>query len=295
MRAGIVILTEDRWWSGEPKWRHAEEFGFDHAWTYDHLGWRDLMDGPWFNAIPTLTAAAMVTERIRLGTFVASPNFRHPVPFARELLTLDDISDGRVLLGVGAGAGGTSYDAGVLGEPPLTARQRSDRFAEFVDALDGLLSVDKFDYEGQYYRAVGARNLPGCVQHPRIPFVVAANGPRSMRLAVRHGQGWVTTGRAADDIDEWWRGVAELAGEFNRALDEEDRDPARVRRYLSLDSSPVYSLSSVDTFTDAAQRAHKLGFTDIVAHWPRSTDPYCGHEWVLERVAEEVLEEVRQL
>lgn len=295
VRAGIVILAEDRWWSGEPKWRHAEEFGFDHAWTYDHLGWRTLVDGPWFNAIPTLTAAAMVTERIRLGTFVASPNFRHPVPFARELLTLDDISDGRLLLGVGAGAGGDSFDAQVLGEEPLTPRRRADRFAEFVDALDGLLSTDKFDYEGEFYRAVGARNLPGCVQRPRAPFVIAANGPRSMGLAVRHGQGWVTTGRPAEDMEGWWRGVATLTDEFARALEEVDRDPSTVRRYLSLDAAPVYSLSSVDTFTDAAQRAHQLGFTDIVVHWPRSTEPYCGHELVLERVAETVLEEVRRL
>ncbi|MGH3948729.1 MAG: LLM class flavin-dependent oxidoreductase [Pseudonocardiaceae bacterium] len=295
MRAGIVILTEDRWWSGEPKWRHAEEFGFDHAWTYDHLGWQSLVDGPWFDAIPTLTAAAVATHRIQLGTFVASPNFRHPVPFAREVLTLDDISDGRLLLGVGAGAAGSSYDAAVLGEQPLTVRQRSDRYGEFVDALDGLLSMDKFDFDGEYYRAVGARNLPGCVQRPRVPFVMAANGPRSMRFAVRHGQGWVTTGPAADDIADWWRGVAVLADDFNRALEEADRDPARVRRYLSLDTGPVYSLSSVDTFTDAVQRAHRLGFTDVVVHWPRSADPYCGHESVLERVAEEVLEEVRQL
>ncbi|MGH8921895.1 MAG: LLM class flavin-dependent oxidoreductase, partial [Acidimicrobiales bacterium] len=48
MRAGIVILPEDRWWAAEPKWRAAEEYGFDHAWTYDHLGWRSLVDGPWF-------------------------------------------------------------------------------------------------------------------------------------------------------------------------------------------------------------------------------------------------------
>src|SRR5207248_3255349 len=80
VRVGIVILPEDRWWAAEPKWRAAEEYGFDHAWTYDHLGWRNLVDGPWFSAVPTLTAAAMVTSRIRLGTFVASPVARHPVP-----------------------------------------------------------------------------------------------------------------------------------------------------------------------------------------------------------------------
>ena len=101
-----MILPEYRWLLAEQKWRAAESYGFDHAWTYDHIGWRSLVDGPWFDAVPTLTAAAMVTRRIRLGTMVASPNFRHPVPFARSLLAIDDISSGRLILGVGAGSPG---------------------------------------------------------------------------------------------------------------------------------------------------------------------------------------------
>ncbi|HWS32543.1 MAG TPA: LLM class flavin-dependent oxidoreductase, partial [Actinoplanes sp.] len=83
MRIGIVILQDQRWAESSRRWRLADEWGFDHAWTYDHLGWRDLIDGPWFDAVPTLTAAATVTSRIRLGTYVATPNFRHPVHFAR--------------------------------------------------------------------------------------------------------------------------------------------------------------------------------------------------------------------
>ncbi|WP_158888540.1 LLM class flavin-dependent oxidoreductase [Amycolatopsis anabasis] len=289
MRVGIVILPEDRWWAAEPKWRAAEEYGFDHAWTYDHLGWRSLVDGPWFSALPTLTAAAMVTSRIRLGTFVASPVFRHPVPFMRELITLDDISDGRFVLGVGAGVGHPSFDATVLGEPELTAKQRADRFIEFVEALDGLLTTDKFDYTGEFYRSQGARNLPGPVQRPRLPFLVAANGPRTMGLAARYGGGWVTTGRKVDSLDEWWTAVAEQAARFDEKLAAAGRERTSVQRVLSLDAAPVYSLSSVEAFTDAAGRAAELGFTDIVTHWPRSGGPYEGREAVLERVADDVL------
>src|SRR5262250_2979359 len=115
MRFGLVILADQRWQQAARRWRLAEDYGFDHAWTYDHLGWRTLVDGPWFDAVPTLAAAATVTRRIPLGTLVASPNFRHPVSFARQLTALDDISGGRFLLGIGAGAGGTSFDAKVLG------------------------------------------------------------------------------------------------------------------------------------------------------------------------------------
>src|SRR3954470_2577398 len=114
MRIGIVILPDQRWSVAGRRWQRAEEYGFDHAWTYDHLGWRDLVDGPWFDAVPTLTAAATVTSRIRLGTHVASANFRHPAVFAREVTALDDISGGRFVLGVGAG--GQGFDAAVLGQ-----------------------------------------------------------------------------------------------------------------------------------------------------------------------------------
>ena len=137
MRIGIVILPDQRWSVAGRRWQRAEEYGFDHAWTYDHLGWRDLVDGPWFDAVTTLTAAAMATRRIRLGTFVASPNFRHPVHFAREITALDDISQGRLLLGLGAG--GIGFDSAVLGAAELTPRERVDRFAEFLELLDTLL------------------------------------------------------------------------------------------------------------------------------------------------------------
>ena len=284
-----MILPEDRWWAAEPKWKAAEEYGFDHAWTYDHLGWRNLVDGPWFSAVPTLTAAAMVTSRIRLGTFVASPVARHPVPFTRELITLDDVSDGRFVLGVGAGVDHLHYDGAVVAAPELTAKQRVDRFAEFVEALDGLLMTDKFDFDGEYYQARGARNLPGPVQRPRLPFVVAANAPRTMTLAARFGAGWVTTGRGGATQDEWWRGIKELTEVFDQRLDAAGRDRASIQRYLSLDSAPVFSLASVEAFRDAAGRAAELGFTDIVTHWPRSSSPYEGREAVLEQVASDVL------
>lgn len=282
-----MILPEDRWWAAEPKWRAAEEYGFDHAWTYDHLGWKTLVDGPWFSAIPTLTAAATVTSTIRLGTFVASPVFRHPVPFTRELITLDDIADGRLLVGIGAG--GNGYDNLVLGGSEPTPRERADRLAEFVEALDGLLMTDEFSFHGERYQAVGARNLPGTVQRPRPAFLIASNGPRTMRVVARFGGAWITTGKPAEDLDDWWRGVAELSKRFDEILAEEGRDPATVARYLSLDAAPVFSLTSVDTFTDAAGRAGELGFTDVVVHWPRSGEPYRGRETVLEQVVADVL------
>jgi alkanesulfonate monooxygenase SsuD/methylene tetrahydromethanopterin reductase-like flavin-dependent oxidoreductase (luciferase family) len=289
VRFGVIILPDQRWQDASRRWRLAEEYGFDHAWTYDHLGWRTLVDGPWFDAVPTLTAAALVTSRIRLGTFVASPNFRHPVSFVRQLTALDDISGGRLTLGLGAGASGVGYDNKVLGDPELTVRERVDRFAEFAELLGLLLTSDHVSWTGHYYRAVGARNLPGCVQRPRIPFVMAANGPRSITLAARFGDGWVTTGTPSDDLSAWWRGVGAGLRRLDEALAAAGRDPARVPKYLSVDAAGVYALSSVGYLADAAGRAGELGFTDVVTHWPRPEGPYAGRESVLEAAADELV------
>jgi alkanesulfonate monooxygenase SsuD/methylene tetrahydromethanopterin reductase-like flavin-dependent oxidoreductase (luciferase family) len=276
LRVGIVILPELRWADAQARWRRAEEYGFAHAWTYDHLAWRDLADGPWFDAMVTLTAAALATSRIRLGTLVASANFRHPVHFAREITALDDVSDGRLTLGIGAGAAAPSFDALVLGREPLPPRARADRFEEFVELLDLLLRQDRTSYRGQHFSAVDARSTPGCVQSPRVPFVVAANGKRGIALAGRFGQGWITTGPAdADSLEEWWAGVASLAQRY-----EGDGD-----RYLMLDSAPRFSLESAALFEEQLGRARELGFTDAITHWPRGSSWYAGDEAVLDEVA----------
>ena len=136
--------------------------------TYDHLAWRSLRDTTWFGTIPTLTAAAGVTERIRLGPLVASPIFRHPVSFAKELISLDDVAGGRLTLGLGAG--GEGYDATMLGQDPWSRRERTDRFAEFVDFTDRLLRAPDTSFSGRFYAADGARTYPGCVQQPRVLF-----------------------------------------------------------------------------------------------------------------------------
>lgn len=284
-RVGIVLLPQGRWTVDEQRWRRAEAYGFDTALTYDHLAWRDLAGEPWFATVPTLVAAATVTSRIRLGTWVASPNYRHPVPFAKELMTLDDVSGGRTVLGVGAG--GVGHDAHVLGGDVLPAGERVRRLAEFVELLDLLLTGDRISYRGEHYAAVDARMVPGCVQRPRLPFVVAANGPRAMAVAARHGQAWATTGATPpeDGPGAWWHGVAELVARLDETCAAAGRDPAGLERWLSVDASGAFALSSLSAFVEAWSRAAELGFAEIVVHWPRPAGAYAGSEDVLDDVA----------
>lgn len=288
MRCGITILPQDPWPEARRKWAAAEEYGFDSAWTYDHLSWRSLADEPWHATVPTLTAAALATSTIGLGVIVASPNFRHPVPFAKEIATLDDIAGGRLLLGIGAG--GTGFDAFVLGLPEYSPRERHERFAEFVSALDLLLRHELpgsggIRFDGDWFTAVNARMVGAPAQHPRVPFVVAANGPKGMRVAAEYGRGWVTTGRDGAVGEDWWSSVAEIVDQFDDAAVSVGTDPLSVDRYLMIDSGGTYALESIDSFDEAVGRAAALGFTDVITHWPRADGIYAGSEDILAEVA----------
>ncbi|RLV01373.1 LLM class flavin-dependent oxidoreductase [Streptomyces griseocarneus] len=295
MRLSTVILPERRWSEGgREAWQRAEELGFHAAYTYDHLSWRTFRDGPWFGAVPTLTAAATATSRMRLGTLVTSPNFRHPVTLAKELISLDDISGGRFTLGIGAG--GNGFDATALlkdGQEPWTPRERADRFAEFVPLLDRLLTHDVVSHDGEHYSASEVRNIPGCVQRPRLPFAVAATGPRGLRLAARHGQAWVTTG----DPKLFETGTPEesraaVAGQIERlgaACEAIDRDPAELDKIMLTGFTPDRPLASFDAFVDFAGRHAELGIDEIVIHWPIADSVFAADPVIFEKIATEGL------
>ena len=283
MRFGLTILPELPWAELRPRWEAAEAMGFDHAWTYDHLVWGGLPDSPWYGTMPTLTAAALVTERIGLGTFVSSPNFRHPVVLHRDVQSLDDVSGGRFLLCVGTGG---DLDSGILGGPALSTRERVGRFQEFVELLRRLQAEDHVDADGRWFSSRNARTLPPLHD---VPLVVAANGPRSLRFAARTGDAWVTTGPKVETLEEWWTGLDTARRTLEDALVAAGRDPASFPRYLNLDSSPQFSLAGRGIFEEMTGRAASLGFTDVITHWPRPEGPYAGSVAVLEEVAASVL------
>ena len=288
MRFGLAILPERPWSEAERQWRTAEELGFDHAWTYDHLVWAGLPESPWYGTTPTLTAAALVTSGIGLGTFVSSPNFRHPAVFYRDIQSLDDVSGGRLLLGIGNGA---DLDSGILGGPALSSRERVDRFQEFTRLLLRLRDEDHVTSEGRWFSAHDMRTLP---RVNNVPVLVAANGPRSVRFAAHVGDGWITTGPSGSpSLDVWLDGLADSVKTLDEALAAADRDLSAYPKYVNLDSSPVYSLSSPETFADLVRRVGELGFTDVIAHWPRASSPYPGDEGTLETVATQLIPELR--
>jgi alkanesulfonate monooxygenase SsuD/methylene tetrahydromethanopterin reductase-like flavin-dependent oxidoreductase (luciferase family) len=286
LRVGALILPEHPWRESCVRWQRAEELGFAHAWTYDHLTWRGHRDLPWFSALPTLTAAALATRQIRLGTLVASPNFRHPLTLAKEIITLDDISGGRVTAGIGRGS--TGWDATMMVAEPWSLRERNERFREFVELTDLLLREPEISYVGNFYSVRDARTYPGCVQRPRAPIAIAASGRSGMRLAARFAETWVTTGSRARpgpvNAAQGARDVRDQIDRLDEVCLEVGRDPATLARLVVTGPTLASGLTSIDEFDDTSGRYAAIGVTDLVVHWPREKDPYQADYSVFEQI-----------
>jgi alkanesulfonate monooxygenase SsuD/methylene tetrahydromethanopterin reductase-like flavin-dependent oxidoreductase (luciferase family) len=226
---------------------------------------------------------------------VASPNFRHPVTLAKDAMTLDHISEGRLILGVGAG--GVGFDSTVFGGELLSLPERRERLAEFVELLDLLLRQPVTSYAGSYFTAEEARMLPGCVQRPRIPLALAAGDPGTMALVARSADAWITYGdsshrdmSATGTDSAIRRQLDHLADECGRI----GRDPDAIDRIYLSGNTDERPLASLAAFTDLVGRCQALGFTDVVFHHPRADDPVWNDpEDIVDAIASEILPRVR--
>jgi len=173
-RFGVSMATASSVAEWQAKARRAEALGYSALLIPDHLA--DCLS-PW----TALTAAAMATEQLRVGTFVLNNDFRHPALIAREAATLDLLSRGRLELGLGAGHMRREYDeAGMSFDP---ASVRVDRLGESLAIVKALLAGDAVDYQGSHYQVRGHAVWPGPARRP--PILVGGNGDRLLTLAAR--------------------------------------------------------------------------------------------------------------
>ncbi len=156
--------------------RWAEDAGYSSVVMTDHF---DERHGP----LVALTAAALATESLRVGTLVLANDYRHPAVLAKELASLDVISDGRLEVGIGAGWMTSDYEqAGIGYDRPGV---RIDRLDEAISVLEGCFSDGPFDFDGDHYRISGLESWPKPVQQPRPPLLLAGGGHRMLALAGR--------------------------------------------------------------------------------------------------------------
>ncbi len=199
----------------------SEDAGFESLWRSDHF--HSLMgprDRDSLETFISLVVAAEESKRIRFGPLVASMTFRHPSLLARMAAQLDDLSEGRFILGVGAGWNVSEHEAFGLPFPEL--RERMDRLEEGVQVVRALLGDEPASFEGHYYRLHEAVCYPKPVQRP-LPLLVGGRGERrTLRITARYAQEWNFAGV---QLDEYRR----LAGVLAAHCEEIGRDASEIR------------------------------------------------------------------
>jgi len=188
----------------------AEKFGLDSLWFSDHLMYTVPGEGS-LEPFSSLSAVASRTERIALGTKVICASFRHPGLVAKIGVTLDIISHGRLILGIGAGWYKREFDA--YGIP---YEGRVSRMREVVEIVKKLWTEDSVDYEGETYKLKGAVCSPKPVQKPHPPIWVAAEGPRMLKIAAEIGDGWITVNPKVNDFRRKWGLIQDHAAKVGR-------------------------------------------------------------------------------
>ncbi|HJW21215.1 MAG TPA: LLM class flavin-dependent oxidoreductase [Candidatus Limnocylindrales bacterium] len=210
-----------------PRWadilamaRTAETIGLDAVWVSDHLGFGDP-DGEWHGAWESwtlLSALAASTSRARLGTYVTAAPLRNPALLAKMAETLDEVSGGRVVLGLGAGWNEPEYRAfGVAFD------HRFDRFEDALRIITSLLRTGRADYDGPYAQARGARLEPRGPRPSGLPVMVGAAGPRMLRLAAELADEWNAGMRTPDELRP-------LVAAVDEACAAVGREPATLTR-----------------------------------------------------------------
>ena len=219
------VEREVRWPELRDMARLAEEVGFDSLWVGDHLLYRrgSGTQGPW-EAWSLLAALAEVTTSVDIGPLVASTSFHAPAMLAKKAATVDEISGGRLILGLGAGWNETEYRA--FGFP---YDRRVSRFEEAFTIIRTLLREGEIDFEGEHYTARDCELVPRA--RPDIPLMIGSHRPRMLRIAASHVELWNT----------WfaWFGndpekIAPLLWGVDEACADVGRDPAEIKRTVAV-------------------------------------------------------------
>ena len=206
--------------------RKAEALGFEDAWLTESIL------NPNFNLEPVtyLAYLAAVTERIRLGVAVIILNTRNPVQLAKSLATLDQLSKGRLTVGIGLGAGTQNYAA--FGVP---VERRVARFEEAIEVVKALWTEDRVSLHGSFWRLEDARMQPKPLQKPHIPIIFGGHSEPALRRAVRMGNGWMAAGSTSTEAS--FASLRQIRGYLGEAGRKESEFFLSKRIYIAIDDN----------------------------------------------------------
>ena len=196
---------------------YSEKKGLDSVWAADHTVGIGIKHWDFFEAWSVLSALAVKTRRVLLGTCVSDPHRRHPAVLAQTLMTLDHLSKGRAILGLGAGEAMNLVPYHIEWDRPVT------RLREASEVILKLLTEEFSDYDGEFFKLEKAFIRPKGVQEPHPPIYFGANSPRTMRLTAEMGDGWLPIGTFMKPED--YKAKFE---QIKKWAKEAGRDPERI-------------------------------------------------------------------
>jgi alkanesulfonate monooxygenase SsuD/methylene tetrahydromethanopterin reductase-like flavin-dependent oxidoreductase (luciferase family) len=280
-------------------WLQADEVPqIEHAWLWDHLlPLSGPKDGTIFEGWTLLAALAAQTTRLRLGLLVTSNRIRQPAVLGKIASTVDVISGGRLILGIGAG--GTQQPPGTNGIPgdnpgiaefaaygiPLVSPGEGiGALGESLTILRRMFTEDVFDFHGKYYTLTGTRNEPKPVQRPAPPVLIGGSGTRLLRLAAEHADIWNIPGPPHATLDF----VSERSRVLDRHCADLGRDPASITRSVQLlftRDDPAAARATIASLIEAGFRHIVLA---VRPPWPGSNLP----RWLADEIISPVLQAV---
>ena len=294
LRFEVLITPNATWETVLDRFRCIEVLGFDLGGLADHfVDWTNPPN-PWFDLWATLGAVAQATTTLRLRPCVAQIPLRDPATFARQALSLDHISGGRIELGLGIGLT-IDPSCAMMGIPNWSNRERVARLKEYLEIVDLMLTREVTSYAGRYYTIEEAVMNPRPVQQPRPPIMLAAMGPVMLRRAARYADTWNSLS-FAESFDAQMAATRERATRIDEHCAAIGRDPATlVRSYTMFDAvgrkrgGAMACYESEDAFTDMVGRVLELGITEVGLYWPVLPE----QRPMFERIATDVLPKLK--
>ena len=229
LRFGVQPRPEHVAWADLARaFREADEMGLDSAFTFDHFMPIDGHPGPCLEGWTSLAALAAKTERIKVGVLVTGNAYRHPALLAKMAATVDQVSNGRLILGMGAGWFEAEFTA--YGFPFYTPGERAHRLVEAVRVVTALSSQEPATYSGKFYQLKEAPFDPPFVQRPHAPILIGGMGPKVVQpLAARHADIWHFFAKTGDPEN-----VKRTIESFDALCRAAGRDPTAVEKAVSL-------------------------------------------------------------
>lgn len=237
------------------QWRLAEELGFDSIFLFDHfMALYADPDGPCLEASTLLSALALKTSKIKIGVLVYGNTHRHPAVFAKEMVTIDHISDGRLIIGIGSGWNEREHHAYAIPFP--SAGDRVDMLDESIQVMRSLFTEKRTTFLGDHYQLHDAPFAPKPVQ-PAIPFMIGGERPRMLKLIAKQADIWDSS-RTPDGLRE---GIATIAGHCA----ESGRDPGEIVCSVSMGAD---KLEDPGPFADLVRAYRAAGASQLLFDLP---------------------------